>query len=488
LAGRYALIVASSRYDDGRLSQLRAPATDADGMGVVLSDPLIGGYELTSLIDQPAHLISERIEGFYRNRTKDDLLLLYFSCHGVKNDHGRLHFATTNTRLDRLASTSVSSAFITELLDDCMARSKILILDCCYSGAFVRGMRSRAGEQVTLDDFAGSGRAIITASSATEYSYEIDELDVQGTAQPSVFTKAIVHGLTTGEADRDGDGQVSVDDLYEHVSVQVRHITPSQTPGKFVDVYGPIFVARSASSQFGLGLLSREIRSALSSPLVGVRKGIVEHLAPLLEDQEQTIREAARAALTQLTKDDSDRVVTAAVEALRGEERRPMNPELESWRELIRDRRRIAVADVEDTVVAVQGQHGSHGEAEAKPKDQGSIVRGHPPWMRDLRMNSPAKWDPDASPAAVAEWAEMVQFSTTRARPGYDQEEVDKFVDAIRDTFLGVKDQPITATEVRNVQFRTTRLRPGYDEEEVDAFLDEAELRLAGLPRTWPGP
>ena len=29
------------------------------------------------------------------------------------------------------------------------------------------------------------------------------------------------------------------------------------------------------------------------------------------------------------------------------------------------------------------------------------------------------------------------------------------------------------------VQFSTTRLRPGYDEEEVDAFLDEAEVRLA---------
>jgi DivIVA domain-containing protein len=32
---------------------------------------------------------------------------------------------------------------------------------------------------------------------------------------------------------------------------------------------------------------------------------------------------------------------------------------------------------------------------------------------------------------------------------------------------------------LRNKQFSTTRLRPGYDEEEVDGFLDEAELRLA---------
>lgn len=33
------------------------------------------------------------------------------------------------------------------------------------------------------------------------------------------------------------------------------------------------------------------------------------------------------------------------------------------------------------------------------------------------------------------------------------------------------------------MQFSTTRLRLGYDEEEVDAFLDEAELRLTALQR-----
>ncbi len=30
---------------------------------------------------------------------------------------------------------------------------------------------------------------------------------------------------------------------------------------------------------------------------------------------------------------------------------------------------------------------------------------------------------------------------------------------------------PLTPADVRNKQFSTTRLRPGYDEEEVDAFL-----------------
>ncbi len=49
----------------------------------------------------------------------------------------------------------------------------------------------------------------------------------------------------------------------------------------------------------------------------------------------------------------------------------------------------------------------------------------------------------------------------------------------IRDSFLGVRRPSLTSDEIRGKWFSTTRLRPGYDEEEVDAFLDEAELRLS---------
>ena len=40
---------------------------------------------------------------------------------------------------------------------------------------------------------------------------------------------------------------------------------------------------------------------------------------------------------------------------------------------------------------------------------------------------------------------------------------------------------PLTPADVRNKQFSTTRLRPGYDEDEVDAFLDEVEAELDRL-------
>ena len=56
--------------------------------------------------------------------------------------------------------------------------------------------------------------------------------------------------------------------------------------------------------------------------------------------------------------------------------------------------------------------------------------------------------------------------------------QVDAFLEAVRDTFLGVRHPPLTADEVRAKQFAVTRLRPGYDEQEVDAFLEDVEARL----------
>jgi DivIVA domain-containing protein len=87
--------------------------------------------------------------------------------------------------------------------------------------------------------------------------------------------------------------------------------------------------------------------------------------------------------------------------------------------------------------------------------------------------------DSEVGGTVLAEWVEARKFSTARLRPGYDPEEVDVFLTAIRDSFLGVRRPSLRPDEIRNKKFSTVRLRPGYDVEEVDAFLDEAELRLA---------
>jgi DivIVA domain-containing protein len=96
---------------------------------------------------------------------------------------------------------------------------------------------------------------------------------------------------------------------------------------------------------------------------------------------------------------------------------------------------------------------------------------------------------PLVSGAIWAKWAGSTRFSTSRLTVGrYDTAEVDAFLDAVRDTFLGVRRSPLMWRAPPGTQFTTTRrLRPGYDPEEVDAFLDQAETRLAAMRATDKG-
>lgn len=442
----FALIIASSEYEDIRLKRLRSPAADACELEEVLQDPQVGDYQINALLNSPAHHASEAIEEFFQDRSRDDQLLLYFSCHGIKDDRGRLYFAASNTKLDRLASTGISSEFVAEQMYGCAARRIILILDCCYSGAFKRGLRHRANKSVDLDNLAGRGRAILFASNAMEYAFEIDGSEIEGTGISSLFTRTVVHALRTGEADLDGDGVVSVDELYDYVSDQLRGIIPRQTPGKLIDTEGTIFVARSMKAISGFGALSKDIRTALSSPLAGVRKGIVEELAPLLDSNHEIERSAARAALVQLSNDENDRVATAAAAALE-----------------MRSAPEDAGIDAVDGAFDDQAAHGEIGHV-ASAHEGGKKLADYPTPVQG------------SSPKVMADWVDKKTFSTTRLQPGYDEEEVDDFLDAVRDTFLGRRNPPVTAHDVKKVQFSTTRLRPGYNEDEVDAFLDEIEL------------
>ncbi|WP_181139793.1 caspase family protein [Streptomyces sp. Ru71] len=249
--GRFALIIASGTFDDPAFRALRAPAQDAAELARVLGDDQVGGFSVQTSADEPMHLVLERVEEFFADRSPGDLLVLYFTGHGVKDDSGELHFVCRTTKLNRLASTAVSAAFVNRCMDRCRARSIVLLLDCCYSGAFARSMLAKADGTVQLaEQFPGRGRAIVTASRALEYAFEGGELTgSSGVPQASHFTHALVTGLDTGAADRDGDGLITLDELYDFVHERVREVSPRQTPGLWqLGVEGRLVIARSRTA------------------------------------------------------------------------------------------------------------------------------------------------------------------------------------------------------------------------------------------------
>lgn len=230
---RKALILVNQQHDDPKFTELPGAAVDAKHLKAVLGTGEIGGFDVNIVgPDKTARDWQKAIQAFFNNATRDDLLLLHLSCHGRKDARNRLHFVTRDTEHDMLEATAVSAEFLADRMEQSRSRSTVLLLDCCYSGAFTKGVRTRGAPLPEVDvsgAFQGKGRVVITSSTSLQYSYESEARSRQPQL-PSVFTSAIVDGLSSGDADLNNDGLITVDELFQFVSDRVTEKFPEQTP------------------------------------------------------------------------------------------------------------------------------------------------------------------------------------------------------------------------------------------------------------------
>jgi hypothetical protein len=332
---RKALIVANDEYDQEALRDLLAPAADADALGRVLGDQQIGDFTVQVVRNEPAHVISAQIEELFSESRPDDVLLLHFSGHGLKSESGELFFAASNTRPNRLGSTAVSADFVQRCIQASRSRSVVLLLDCCYGGAFAQGVKVRAaGDVNVLDSFpqertgGGRGRAVITASSAMEYAFEGDRLADDQHRRPSVFTSALVEGLATGDADRDEDGWVSLNELYDYVFDKVREQNPHQTPSRQVELEGELYVARSRRRRIRPAPLPPDLQAALTDPNMYTRLGAISELQSRLTSDNLPVAAGAYEALAELARTDIRSVADPAGAVVRQAALHPEETEL----------------------------------------------------------------------------------------------------------------------------------------------------------------
>jgi caspase domain-containing protein len=243
---KYALIIGNNQYNDPKLAQLKTPEADARALAKVLRAKYIGDFEeVTSLVNQTEARSRRAISAFLSNKKPDDLVLLYFSGHGVLDARGSLFLALKDTQIGSLNATAISSSFITYELDNCRSRQQILILDCCNSGAFARGTKGQQ-KAVTHSTFegSGSGRVVLTASDTTQFAFEGDQVIRQ--TDLSLFTHFLLEGLKTGEADTNNDGKVSLDEWYDYSYAKITATTPQQIPYKWsYKQRGDLIIARN---------------------------------------------------------------------------------------------------------------------------------------------------------------------------------------------------------------------------------------------------
>ena len=223
-----ALLIGVSDYEPG-LNPLPAAVNDITAMQRVLLDPELGGFAEAELLANPdSQTMQYAIETLFSRCTRDDLVVLFFSGHGVI-DNGRLYFASRNTQKtaqgDLMRSTAVPTHFVHDSMNRSRCKRQVIILDCCYSGAFDPALQAKDDGAVDLRGQLGAeGRVVLASSSSTEYSF------AQPGADLSIYTRYLVEGMETGAGDRDEDGWVSVLELHEYAVSKVQETAPQMTP------------------------------------------------------------------------------------------------------------------------------------------------------------------------------------------------------------------------------------------------------------------
>jgi hypothetical protein len=194
-----ALVVGINNYPNANLTGC---VNDANAMANVLETNGDGSPNFSiKLLTSPdttidRSLLRENIENLFSGDC--DIALLYFSGHGYIKSTGGYIVTTDFKKYDE----GVSMDEILSLANQSKTKDKVVILDCCHSGAF--GSPNITGNNLAnLSD----GLSVITASRDAESALEING--------SGVFTSLVVDALQGGASDL--RGHITPGSIYAYV-------------------------------------------------------------------------------------------------------------------------------------------------------------------------------------------------------------------------------------------------------------------------------
>jgi WD40 repeat protein len=182
---------------------------------------------------------------------REDAVLVFLAGHGLVDDQYEYFFGTHDINFGNPSGSGLSWEDLNGALSTIPSRHKLLLMDSCHAGEFdpvpnpeqpvpgtrgavvhsrdgVRGVNTKSvpanpTTELLMEDFEdlrrGSGTSVIGASAGTEFSYESSDW------KNGVFTYAVLDGLTTGKADLNEDGVITVEELKRYSSLRVVDLT-----------------------------------------------------------------------------------------------------------------------------------------------------------------------------------------------------------------------------------------------------------------------
>ena len=250
----WAIVVGINQYQNTR--NLKYAVNDAQAFKDYLKDYVgIANERIFYLANQEA--TKSKIESLLgttikRKASRDDTVIIFYAGHGaVEPDPSNLdgdgfekYLLPYDADLEDLYSTSISMNDIQTIFTRIIADRLIFIADTCYSGASGGRTMMASKTRANLSDkfydriSKGKGRVIISSCSANEISKEDDKL------QHGVFSYYMLEGLK-GRADQDGDGIITVSELFSYISRKVPQASAQdQHPVKKGETEGELVIGR----------------------------------------------------------------------------------------------------------------------------------------------------------------------------------------------------------------------------------------------------
>jgi hypothetical protein len=195
--GSRAILIGVSAYESAKFPPIPAALNSLEAMSDMLTDPGLCGWssEQVTLFTDPssAEGLAVQIADLARHTT--GALLVYFVGHGTLSDSDELCLAVTTTRQDLASFTSLTWGRLAEALRSSPARTRIVILDCCFAGQAIEALSS--DDEVTFADLAHiQGVYTLTATTRNRTAH-VPPLEQQTDACTS-FTGELREILTSG--------------------------------------------------------------------------------------------------------------------------------------------------------------------------------------------------------------------------------------------------------------------------------------------------
>jgi len=221
---RRAILVASSRFEDAEFPPLQYPVRDAERFRDVLADPRLCGFDEVDLIaNEDSAGAKRRLERCARLSEPGDLILFYYNGHGKLDRDGSLALAMPESDSDILRATSLGADEVKSLFNLSRASQRVMILDCCYSGAAdSHGFKGGLLDSINALAQQFTGSFLLTASRRFERAWELEA------QRAGALTEALVEGVRTGAAAPPGSDQITLAQLAAYVRRSVPATSPQQ--------------------------------------------------------------------------------------------------------------------------------------------------------------------------------------------------------------------------------------------------------------------